>query len=226
MHLPPLMKLPLELHYEILSHMDLDDHPSATYVCPLWKNILSGNASQERRLNSYSRSACIGKWFIVNSILRSGKLKIKLHLTPQGVKTNIRFFWQCNAQKQNHKNECFEITDCPILDEPAVSWPLNDFGEKSRDAVIYGAVQELKIGRRYVRKLLLFQDRSFEKNDIVKVRDLVLDGVCEAVLPLLLDLKAVLGKRYSKVEALVQIIDARIKEPANCLIIHSKDGGM
>ncbi|KAF3272786.1 hypothetical protein TWF217_000248 [Orbilia oligospora] len=209
MHLPPLMKLPLELHYEILSHLDLDDHPSATYVCPLWKNILSGNTSQERRLNSYSRSACIGKWFIVN-----------------GVKTNIRFFWQFNSQKQDNKNEYFEITDCPILDEPAVSWPLNDFGEKSRDAVIYGAVQELKIGRRYVRKLLLFQDRSFEKNDIVKVRVLVLGGVCEAVLPLLSDSKAVLGRRFSKVEALVQIIDARIKEPANCLIIHSKDGEM
>ncbi|KAF3287058.1 hypothetical protein TWF132_008742 [Orbilia oligospora] len=207
MHLPPLMKLPLELHYEILSHLDLDDHPSATYVCPLWKNILSGNTSQERRLNSYSRSACIGKWFIVNSILRSGKLKIKLHLTRQGVKTNIRFFWQFNSQKQDNKNEYFEITDCPILDEPAVSWPLNDFGEKSRDAVIYGAVQELKIGRRYVR-------------------DLVLGGVCEAVLPLLSDSKAVLGRRFSKVEALVQIIDARIKEPANCLIIHSKDGEM
>ncbi|KAF3111458.1 hypothetical protein TWF102_007122 [Orbilia oligospora] len=204
MHLPPIMKLPLELHYEILSHLDLDDHPSATYVCPLWKNILSGNTSQERRLNSYSRSACIGKWFIVNSILRNGKLKIKLHLTPQGVKTNIRFFWQSNSQKQNNKNEYFEITDCPILDEPA----------------------ELKIGRRYVRKLLLFQDRSFEKNDIVKVRDLVLSGVCEAVLPLLSDSKAVLGRRFSKVEALVQIIDARIKEPANCLIIHSKDGEM
>ncbi|KAF3097174.1 hypothetical protein TWF706_007423 [Orbilia oligospora] len=184
MHLPPIMKLPLELHYEILSHLDLDDHPSATYVCPLWKNILSG------------------------------------------VKTNIRFFWQSNSQKQNNKNEYFEITDCPILDEPAVSWPLNDFGEKSGDAVIYGAVQELKIGRRYVRKLLLFQDRSFEKNDIVKVRDLVLSGVCEAVLPLLSDSKAVLGRRFSKVEALVQIIDARIKEPANCLIIHSKDGEM
>ncbi|KAF3187485.1 hypothetical protein TWF225_004192 [Orbilia oligospora] len=207
MHLPPLMKLPLELHYEILSHLDLDDHPSATYVCPLWKNILSGNTSQERRLNSYSRSACIGKWFIVNGILRSGKLKIKLHLTPQGVKTNIRFFWQFNSQKQDNKNEYFEITDCPILDEPAVSWPLNDFGEKSRDAVIYGAVQELKIGRRYVRVL-------------------VLGGVCEAVLPLLSDSKAVLGRRFSKVEALVQIIDARIKEPANCLIIHSKDGEM
>ncbi|KAK6513174.1 hypothetical protein TWF506_009338 [Arthrobotrys conoides] len=222
-HLSLLMKLPTELHYEILSYLDLDDHPAAILVCPLWKDILSSGILQEKRLNSYTRSSCIGKWFIVNSILRSGKLKLKMDLNPPGTATNIQFFWK-PSEKNN--DDCFKITDdCPILGEAAVSWPVDGGSCETEVGVIYGAIEDLKISHHWLRKMLLFQDRTFVKDDVITVRDLAVGCGIEAVLPLLgVDVPQ---KEACDVQFSIQIIDVRVRNPVNCFFIQgigSTDG--
>ncbi|KAK6337173.1 hypothetical protein TWF718_009956 [Orbilia javanica] len=219
MQLSPLMKLPLELHYEILSHLDLDDHLSAVSVCPLWQKILTSSTLRNRRLNSYTRSLCSGKWFIVNSILRSGKLKVKMTLAPAPKWPAVvtQFFWKFGQGDY----DCFEITDSKLLDEAALTWPVDTDSGLFEHGVIYGTLGGLTIDDYYLQKRPIFQKMLIgNKEKIIKIRDLVICSVQMVVFPLLS--RGATPKGFRNSELFFQIMDARLERSAVNLTIHSK----
>ena len=142
-----------------------------------------------------------------------------MHLNHKGTRVkNVRFFWGFGE----NGNDCFEITDCAILDEAALAWPVGHDSHKLENGVVYGAIEGLKIDHHCLRKMLLFQTRSFDKKNITKVRDLAVGCVDQAVFPLVST--GMPPRGFRNVELLLQIIDVRVEGSANCSVIHSKGG--
>ncbi|KAK6526105.1 hypothetical protein TWF281_011142 [Arthrobotrys megalospora] len=173
------MRLPSELHYQILSYLHVDDHPPASFVCQLWKAIISNGRFQARRRTSYYRALYSGEWFIVHSILHSGKLKLQMELTPDTKK--IRFFWKFGLSSMDQ----VEITDCALLDEAALVWPVDSAAGDVETGCIYGLVEAFWMNNHRVDRVLIYQKRKLSRNNIINVRNFAIESAIEAVTPFL-----------------------------------------